>query len=293
MAKSIIKHILNITGIKSPDANGYYDPSVYKPESAATPSSSEVTERPKPQPAKSGPTRVEKYLASKNPEVQQAAEPEAAPAQSSELTGVAKYLARKQQELDEQAAAEAEALANMTGVARYIAQKEGRVASQTVSAPAPEPEPEEVDISKLTGVEKYLALQKKAAASPAPAKPKAPSAKPAPAPKAKAEEKPPVEAKPQVVEKPPVKAKAKAEEKRVEEASVEEAAPQAPTAGDAVVDLAADAGQCQAATTKGTQCRRKSGLETIEKTVNDQRYTFAVCSQHNNDGFTPVEGLLK
>lgn len=289
MAKSIIKHILNITGIKSPDANGYYDPSVYKPESAATPSSSEVTERPKPQPAKSGPTRVEKYLASKNPEVQQAAEPEAAPAQSSELTGVAKYLARKQQELEQQAAAEAEALANMTGVARYIAQKEGRVAAQTVAAPAPEPKPEEVDISKLTGVEKYLALQKKAAASPAPAKPKAPAAKPAPAPKAKAEEKPPVEAKPQVEEKPPVKAEAK----NVAETSVEEAAPQAPAAGDAVVDLAANAGQCQAATTKGTQCRRKSGLETIEKTVNDQRYTFAVCSQHNNDGFTPVEGLLK
>lgn len=275
MAKNFFQQILNKAGIKSPDANGYYDPSVYVSEPAASAPQPAGKAATKAESSTRELTRVEKYLASKNPEPV-AAEPEAAPSASTELTGVAKYLARLQQEAEDKAAAEAETLANMTGVARYLAMKEGRIPAQAAAAPAPEPEEEEeVDISKLTGVERYLALQKQGSAKPAPAKP---------ASQPKAEAKPAVAEQPAVAEEPVVEAESAPE--------AEEAAPEA-TAGNDVIDLAANAEQCQAATTKGTQCRRKTGLESVEKTIDGQRYTFAVCGQHNNDGFTPVEGLVE
>ena len=60
-----------------------------------------------------------------------------------------------------------------------------------------------------------------------------------------------------------------------------------------LIDLADNATQCQAATLKGTQCRRKTNLEAIEKTVNKQKYKFSVCSQHNNNDFMPFSEFLQ
>ncbi|MCK5898716.1 MAG: hypothetical protein KAG06_06565 [Methylococcales bacterium] len=45
--------------------------------------------------------------------------------------------------------------------------------------------------------------------------------------------------------------------------------------------------RCQAATTKGTRCRRKGNLKNIAKTIEGKNYEFIACNQHNNDKFTP------
>ncbi|MDQ7090317.1 MAG: hypothetical protein Q9M50_06685 [Methylococcales bacterium] len=57
------------------------------------------------------------------------------------------------------------------------------------------------------------------------------------------------------------------------------------TETDEIIKPENKATQCQAATMKGSRCRRKSGLKTIEKMVNGQQQQYSVCSQHNNDLF--------
>ncbi|MEC4748298.1 hypothetical protein [Methylomicrobium sp. Wu6] len=54
-----------------------------------------------------------------------------------------------------------------------------------------------------------------------------------------------------------------------------------------------DGKQCQASTAKGTQCRNKANLGHIQLTVNDKKYQFSVCTQHNSDSFTPFADLLE
>ncbi len=58
-------------------------------------------------------------------------------------------------------------------------------------------------------------------------------------------------------------------------------------ATDEVTDLTQNVDQCQGTTAKGTRCRRTANLETIEVSIDQKRYRFLTCKQHNNDAFTP------
>ena len=60
-----------------------------------------------------------------------------------------------------------------------------------------------------------------------------------------------------------------------------------------IINLARGATQCQATTLKESQCRRKNNLIAVEKMIDEQRYKFAICRQHDNDIFTPFQSLLK
>jgi hypothetical protein len=267
MAKSFIDQLFGLVGVKPPDAHGHYSPSVYRDE----PSSKEPSDAGKHQPEKSPETvqatakltGVARYLASKYPEEQADASGTAG------LTGVAKYLAQKQQEEQEQAEAEAAALAKMTGVARYLAKQEGKIA--TAPAPAKTETAEPANTASLTRVEKYLAKQQITPSD----LPQPEAVQPAAQAKA-AEQKPVVEEK---------KAQPKQE--------VEKQSPPTAKAPGKIINLAEAASQCQSTTSKGTQCRRKTNLDTLEKTINQQKYKFVACSQHNSEGFMPFAELLQ
>lgn len=274
MAKSLIEQLLNLTGLKLPDSTGHYDPSVYRVERAPEPYSGveKNLQSQNTNSAQSGKelTGVEKYLAKIQPAEQEENQSEVIdPAQATQaLTGVEKYLARMQQEEQEKAEAEAAALASMTGVERYLAKLEGKIKKiPDEAAPA-----KAVSTENLTGVEKYLAQQKSAA--PVKQQPKA-------------LEEAFTEPKSKVTEVVPVVEKAEEPVAAVKE----EPAPPAKAVSE-LIDLTENATQCQAATLKGTQCRRTTTLEVIEKTVNEQKYRFCACSQHNNDDFTPFSELL-
>ncbi|MGR9045035.1 MAG: hypothetical protein ACU83N_07055 [Gammaproteobacteria bacterium] len=186
---------------------------------------------------------------------------------TSALTGVAKYLARKQQEEEMSAEAKAAALAKMTSVERYLSKLESkRTEASKVAAP------KETPPAKLSRVEAYLARQKQAAPVVSHAKANVSASETAvKEAKATAEVKQATAAKPKTEKHSttPVKAPSK------------------------LINLAESATQCQAATIKGTRCQRKTNLETIEKTINHQKYKFAVCTQHNNRDLTPFSELLQ
>nr|WP_305908992.1 hypothetical protein [Methylomarinum sp. Ch1-1]MDP4521861.1 hypothetical protein [Methylomarinum sp. Ch1-1] len=167
-------------------------------------------------------------------------------------------------------------------MARYLAKLEGRPPSTT--------RPDTTAVKKtteLTGVDKYLAKSSRTLAE-------KPQAKP--------------EAQPKPIEAESV---SKAEITEDKAASVKTTESDSETSPEAkaetkkrsvtpakktsakIIDLAEHAVRCQAATQKGSQCRRKSGLEVLEKTIDKQKYKFAVCSQHHNDAFTPFAQLLK
>ena len=283
MAKSLIEQLLNLTGLKLPDAKGHYDPSVYRVERTPEPYSG-VDKNLQSQDTNSAQgskalTGVEKYLAKIQPVEQEESQPEVIdqtnPAQATQaLTGVEKYLARKQQEEQEKAEAEAAALASMTGVERYLAKLEGKIKKlPDEAAPA-----KAVSTKNLTGVEKYLAQQKSAAPAPVKQQPKA-------------LEETFSEPKSKVMKVEPVVEKAEEPVAAVKEKPAQPA--KVAKAVSDLIDLTENAIQCQAATLKGTQCRRTTTLEAIEKTVNQQKYRFCVCSQHNNDDFTPFSELLQ
>ena len=268
MTQSLLDKLLDKMGLKLPDATGHYDPSVYRDEPAADksikgPSKPRTARQEKSTGTKQATTEltgVAKYLAKKYPEIQKS------PTQTDTttgagLTGVAKYLAKKQQEEKGKSEAEAKALNNMTGVERYLTK------SKTANNPAPSntASVEKEASANLTRVEKYLSKQNESA--PAPAKPQPEAVTETP--------------KAKVIEKPSVKEEPKTQPKPVTEKK--------PT----LINHADNATQCQAATLKGTQCRRKTKLEIIEKTINKQKYKFAVCSQHNNKDFVPLEELVQ
>ncbi len=280
MAKNILDQILSLTGIKSPDANGHYDPSVYRNEPSPEKKTSELTgvekHLQKKNAATAGSTTeatgVAKYLAQKQQQNQKKSESE-----SSDLTGVAKYLAQKQQKEQEKAEAEATALANMTGVARYLAKLE----TDNKTTPSKTAAVKKENTATLTGVDKYLAKQK--TTPPVIQQPKVleeTPEKPMPTPEAKVLEKQPV------VEKK----KETQEEKTIEP---EPADTTIAKATNKLINVAANASQCQAATLKGTRCRRKTNLDVIEKTINKQKYKFAACSQHVNSDFIPFSEFLQ
>ncbi len=267
MAKNILDQLLSLTGIKSPDANGYYDPSVYRDEPTPKKEPRELTRVEKHlrkknsvlAQASKGATGVEKYLAQK----QQKAESETSP-----LTGVAKYLAQKQK--DEQDKTEAAALENMTGVARYLAKLE----ATHKSTPSKPVQKKTENIAPLTGVDKYLAHKKTTA---------------------------PIIPPPEVIEEtpedlPPVKETNTSAKEEIQAEKTQEPDASVTTNAETtekLINMADKATQCQAATLKGTQCRRKTNLDVLEKTVNQQKYKFAVCSQHNNSDFIPFSKFLQ
>lgn len=272
MAKSFIDQLLDLVGVKLPDAHGHYSPSVYRDEQSSKEPSDAGKHQPKKSPetaqATAELTGVARYLANNYPEEQK----EAAQADTSGtagLTGVEKYLAKKQQEEQEKAEAEAAALAKMTGVARYLAKQEGKIT--TAPAPAKTETAEPANTASLTRVEKYLAKQQIT-----PSDISQPEEVQQAAPAKATEQKPVVE-----------------EKKTQPKQEVEKQSPPAAKTPGKIINLAEDASQCQAATSKGTQCRRKTGLDTLEKTISHQKYKFAVCSQHNSKEFMPFAELLQ
>jgi len=244
MAKNFFEQILGLAGIKSPDANGHYDSSVYRDNSN------------KKHLQNTNLTGVAKYMAKKEQK-----------SEISNLTGVAKYLAKKSQEEQQRIEAEAASQANMTGVAKYLANLEAgnkSRQSQTVTTKKVEP------AKPLTGVDKYLTRSKQS--TPITAQPKVVA-------ETKAESLEPL---------------TESKENRQAKKS-NESAPTSSTkkTSSHLINLASDATQCQAATLKGSRCRRKTSLDIVEKTINKQRYKFAVCNQHNNKEFIPFSELLQ
>ncbi|WP_442497391.1 hypothetical protein [Methylobacter sp. sgz302048] len=278
MAKSFIDQLLEMVGLKTSGAHGQYSPSAYRNEQ-------------QPKIPEDGSTGVARYLAKLQQE---------AAAETAKVTGVARYLAKMQQEDQEKAAAEAAALAKMTGVARYLAKLEQETAAapgddKTESANTPKQPTgvekylsrveeitttlggnktetaEPANTQKPTGVEKYLSRQQSA-----------PSDKPQP-------EAVQQEAKAKVTEQ-----KSVVEEKKAQpEQAPEKKSTSAAKKSDKVIDLAKDATQCQSATSKSTQCRRKTNLETLDITIDRQKYRFVACSQHHSDAFVPFAELLQ
>ncbi len=279
MAKNFFSKLLDLAGLNLPDPNSqHHDPTKYRQPSETEASTAQ------------GMTRVERYLQKKNPQP--------------ELTRVEQYLAKKQQAAAKHKASEAsEATLNeeqtdtpLTGVARYLARKQA--ASKTRTKPTAAPQ------KPMTRVEKYLAQKQHAkassqkktvkAATPEPKQDSAPVTrvdkylsrkKPAPAPTSQPEEK-------QIT---PV---TKAPEKSVPETKTEAAAKPTKTAvtekkKSSVIDHSEHADQCQAATQKGTRCRRKSNLEILIKTIDKQKHRFAVCHQHHNAEFVPFADFIK
>jgi len=59
------------------------------------------------------------------------------------------------------------------------------------------------------------------------------------------------------------------------------------------IDLKDDSGQCQAATAKGTRCKRSSSLEDATVSLNGKTYKLTVCSQHKNDSLHIFSDLIK
>ncbi|NOQ36050.1 MAG: hypothetical protein GQ569_09165 [Methylococcaceae bacterium] len=233
---------------------------------------------------------VEKYLAEKQHLEDEKIKNETATLEK--LTGVAKYLAKKQQEEQAESEAEAAALANMTGVARYLFKLE----TQEKKTPAKKAAPvKEEKTARLSRVDQYLAKQQAAEAKKAASKTTKKTAKKATKVIAKDDVK--EEETSKVEEKEETVAVVEQQETTIEVSAAEEnkepAVAEIEEISNETINLAEGATQCQAATVKGSQCKRKANLEVIEHTVNENTYQFAVCRQHNNDAFTPFAELVQ
>jgi hypothetical protein len=197
---------------------------------------------------------VERYLA-KQAAAQAASEPKA-------LTGVERYLA-KYVEVTQPAET---SKAPLTSVEKYLARQAGTPKIEPAKPAAP-----------LSKVDKYLASQ-----SPAPAKAAVTPAKKADAP---AKNAPTAKKKTDITEKAAV-----APEKETPAATPKAAAPAAKESVSAI-DLTAGATQCQANTSKGTQCRNTLRLNQLQLEINGKTYVFAACNQHNNSAFKPFQSV--
>ncbi len=54
-----------------------------------------------------------------------------------------------------------------------------------------------------------------------------------------------------------------------------------------VIDLTQNVEQCQGTTAKGSRCSRSSNLAPVIVSIENKKYQFLSCKQHNNDDFTP------
>ena len=50
--------------------------------------------------------------------------------------------------------------------------------------------------------------------------------------------------------------------------------------------------QCQASTSKGTRCKRKTNLQLKQHTVKGSNRQFAVCKQHDSKSFSPHPSVI-
>ncbi len=198
------------------------------------------------------------------------------------LTGVARYLAKKAEAAAEKIAEQD----SLSSVEKYLKRKaEAASGQQTVTTEETATATEEAT-KPATGVAKYLAGKGSAS------KPKAVAAKPKPASRVekylqeKAEapkvKKSTAAAAPKKVASKPAPATKQAETKK----------PAPSAARSDRIDLSVDASQCQAGTARGGQCKRTRNLVKIQRTINKQKYTFLVCSQHHNESFKPYKGLI-
>lgn len=220
--------------------------------------------------------------------------------QASGPTGVARYLER--QARAEREAADEEMMARKTGVERYLE----RMAEAEVEEEKPE----------LSGVEKYLANQALAEENrPKVVRPKAVESPATPVVKKKPvisgvdkyldkQESNPPKAPPSVARRTPASdptvAKVSVSDKKPAKRPtriVKKVSPKpvqkAPQKAAGIINLSKDSGQCQARTSKGTQCSRTNGLKHIQRTINKQKYQFSACSQHKNDSFKPYQPLIE
>lgn len=201
----------------------------------------------------SGLSGVEKYLRKRDEAEQKAEE---------ELTGVAKYLAQRAKE-EESATVE---VAKATGVEKYLARKSS-VAKEEITAPA----------KPASAVDKYLARQSVTAETGLSERRVTPERR-------HATTKPAANKASATTKKKPVAKKPAAQPKQVKVG--------ASKSSSGIKNLSEGATQCQAGTTKGTQCRRETGLTSLERTIDKQKYRFAVCNQHKNQSFKPFSGLM-
>ncbi len=202
------------------------------------------------------------------------------------LTGVARYLAKR-------AAAEAEELAaedTLSSVEKYLRRKAEAEQSQNAEEVTTATAAPEAAAKPVSSVEKYLANKGKGTTP----KPKAAVAKPKPASRVEKYLQEKAEAPKSTKTTTPSKTESKpAPEKKVEAKPAPAAKKPAPVAAKSErIDLSVNATQCQAGTARGGQCKRTRNLVKIQRTINKQKYTFLVCSQHHNDSFKPYKGLI-
>ncbi len=267
MAKNLFEQFIDLVSYKWP-------------EPAAQDVSRTATE------ATGGLTGVAKYLAKQGGQ------------ETPELTGVEKYLARQtltetvkpeatgvERYLARQALSVAEAAKPLTGVEKYLAKqatsgKPAKKLSRVEKYLAKQSVTEKISV-KATGVAKYLGKQ------------------------GSAEKKTNIESELAQTVSPEVETEAliagKADKPKAEthkktatptqEAKAAQAEKQKP-AKPAILNLAKDATQCQASTAKGTQCSRTVNLTLLQRTIDKQKYQFAVCSQHNTSSFKPYAALI-
>lgn len=268
MATNFLDQVLNLTGLKLPDTESSSSPAIYKNDAHTEKRSESLT-------------GVDRYQQQKQ-------------TNASELTGTAKYLAKKQQKFEEEAA-------KLSSVDQYLIKKEKQIQDKAKADAAV--------LAKMTGVEKYLsnlAAHKKTITDKIASKETIKAIKPS-----RVDEY--LDKQKQTVAVIPAKEKLEPGFTTEDEADNETSVVEEQTANEtitptkeasqslvettataeAVINLADDAKQCQARTTKGSQCQRKTGLEAIEKRVDGHDYKFAVCGQHNNDAFVPFEGFLQ
>ncbi len=270
MAQNFLDQILTLTGLKPPDTTNP-PPSIYRDDVSTEKKSNNLSgvERYKRQ--KNTPpelTGTAKYLAKKQQQADKKIE---------KLTSVDQYLAKKQQLLQEKSNVEAKIFSKMTGVEKYLFKLNANK-KMTTSEKVKVVAIEKIETATQSSVEKYLAKQKQTEAI--------------------------VETE-NIAE---VKIEAQsANETIIVEENLQEEIPATVNEDDLkveqetatkietseIINLAEGATQCQAATVKGSQCRRKSNLIVVEKTVDELRYKFAICRQHNNNAFTPFEGIFK
>jgi len=58
-------------------------------------------------------------------------------------------------------------------------------------------------------------------------------------------------------------------------------------ASEEITDLTQNVEQCQGTTGKGSRCSRTSHLEPVFISIENKKYKFLSCKQHNTDSFTP------
>lgn len=186
----------------------------------------------------------------------------------SELTGTAKYLAKKQAD---------KKIEKLTSVDKYLAKKQ-LVFQEKSSAE-----------SKMTGVEKYLfqldANKKMITVE---------KVKPVVIEKIEIIKQSNIEVEPESTNDAIIIEKNVSEKISIavdDSEKEQKAAVEIETSE--IINFAKGAVQCQATTIKGSQCRRKNNLIVVEKMVGKLRYKFAICRQHDNDAFTPFEGVFK